>query len=60
MRSTAGAVFPLFATYMFNGMGVQWAMTLLGCVATLLVPIPILFLKFGARVRQRSNFAPTD
>ena len=33
LRSLAGAGFPLFATYMIEGMGVQWAGTLMGCVA---------------------------
>lgn len=56
----AGAGFPLFAKYMFNGMGVNWASTLLGCVAFLLVPIPIMFKKYGARIRARSKFAPTN
>ena len=55
----AGAGFPLFAQYMFRGMGVQWAGTLLGCVGVLLIPIPIVFLKFGAKIRQKSRFAPT-
>jgi DHA1 family multidrug resistance protein-like MFS transporter len=36
MRSIFGGIFPLFATYMFNGMGIQWASTLVGCVAVLL------------------------
>ena len=44
---------------MFDALGVNWAGTLLGCVAVLLVPIPIVFLKYGARIRQRSKFAPT-
>ena len=44
---------------MFNGIGVNWAGTLLGCVALLLVPIPVIFYKFGAKIRQRSKFAPT-
>ncbi|EAW18808.1 MFS transporter [Aspergillus fischeri NRRL 181] len=30
LRSVAGGVFPLFATYMFDGLGVEWACTLLG------------------------------
>ncbi|ROW04356.1 hypothetical protein VSDG_00774 [Cytospora chrysosperma] len=58
MRSLCGAVFPLFATYMFNGMGIQWAATLLGCVAAILVPIPVVFLLYGARIRARSKLAP--
>ncbi|SLM34103.1 mfs dha1 multidrug resistance protein [Lasallia pustulata] len=59
LRSLAGAVFPLFATYMFDGMGVQWASTLLGCVAAALVPIPIIFWKYGGAIRSKSKFAPT-
>lgn len=58
LRSGFGAVFPLFATYMFNGMGIQWASTLLGCVALLLVPLPIVFILYGKKIRGRSRFAP--
>lgn len=59
MRSLCGACFPLFATYMFNGMGIQWASTLLGCVAAVLVPIPVIFLLYGAKIRAKSKLAPT-
>ncbi|KAL1306912.1 hypothetical protein AAFC00_005555 [Neodothiora populina] len=58
LRSLCGAGFPLFATYMIEGMGVQWAGTLLGCVALVLVPLPILFYLRGAKIRQKSTFAP--
>lgn len=58
MRSGFGAIFPLFATYMFDGMGIQWASTLLGCVALLLAPMPVLFLMYGKKIRGRSKFAP--
>ncbi|KAL1384423.1 major facilitator superfamily [Phyllosticta capitalensis] len=58
LRSLAGAGFPLFATYMFDGMGIQYAGTLLGCVAAVLVPVPILFYYKGAQIRSRSAFAP--
>ena len=55
MRSLAGAGFPLFATYMFDGMGIQWAGTLLGCVALLLVPYPhrVLLLRREDTQTQR-------
>lgn len=59
LRSIAGAGFPLFATYMINGMGVQWAGTLLGLVALVLVPLPVLFWLKGAKIREKSTFAPT-
>ena len=58
LRSGFGAIFPLFATYMFDGMGIQWASTLLGCVALVLVPLPIGFLLYGKKIRAKSHFAP--
>lgn len=44
---------------MILGMGVQWAGTLLGCVALALVPVPVLFYFKGAKIREKSEFAPT-
>ena len=58
MRSIFGGIFPLFATYMFDGMGIEWAATLLGCVALVLVPMPIVFYMFGKKIRGKSKFAP--
>lgn len=52
------ASFPLFSRQMFQGMGIQWASTLLGCVAAVLVPIPVIFYFFGKRMRMKSTFAP--
>jgi DHA1 family multidrug resistance protein-like MFS transporter len=59
LRSLAGAGFPLFATQMFDALGVNWTGTLLGCVAAVLVPIPVLFYVFGARIRAKSAYAPS-
>lgn len=59
MRSIAAAAFPLFSIYMFDALGVNWAGTMLGFVALALVPIPVVFWKYGAKIRARSNFAPT-
>lgn len=59
LRSLCGAAFPLFARQMFDGMGIQWAGTLLGCVAVVLAPIPFVFYKYGAQIRQKSAYAPT-
>lgn len=52
------ASFPLFSRQMFENMGIQWASTLLGCVAACLVPIPVAFWFFGKRMRMKSKFAP--
>jgi DHA1 family multidrug resistance protein-like MFS transporter len=59
LRSLCGAGFPLFARQMFTGMGIQWAATLLGCVALVLAPIPFIFYKFGYKIRAKSAYAPT-
>lgn len=44
---------------MFDGMGIEWASTLLGCFAFALVPIPVLFYFYGPKLRAKSKFAPT-
>lgn len=59
MRSLVGACFPLFTRQMFNNLGIQWAGTLLGCIAVLMIPIPALFLKYGPRLRKMSKLAPS-
>jgi len=82
MRCLFGAIFPLFATYMFNGqlthnilclkseestyltslfftgIGINWGMTLIGCVAVVLVPMPFIFYFYGKKIRAKSKFAP--
>ncbi|KAJ4367563.1 hypothetical protein N0V83_007147 [Neocucurbitaria cava] len=59
LRSLCGAAFPLFARQMFEGMGIEWAATLLGCIAALLVPVPVWFYFRGAKIREKSMYAPT-
>lgn len=44
---------------MFNGLGINWAGTLLGCLAAACVPIPVVFYLYGKKLRQKSKFAPT-
>jgi MFS transporter, DHA1 family, multidrug resistance protein len=44
---------------MFDNLGIQWAATLLGCLALLMIPIPILFYIYGPKLRAKSKFAPT-
>ncbi|KAK7059073.1 hypothetical protein VNI00_001697 [Paramarasmius palmivorus] len=59
IRSLFGAAFPLFARQMYEALGPRWASSLLGFVALGLTPIPFIFVKFGARLRERSTFAPS-
>ncbi|KIW22473.1 uncharacterized protein PV07_12357 [Cladophialophora immunda] len=59
-RSACGAAAPLFTNQMFTALGVGGGGSLIAGVACLLAPIPFIFYKYGARIRQRSRFAPTD
>jgi MFS transporter, DHA1 family, multidrug resistance protein len=45
---------------MFDALGVGGGGSLIGGVATLLAPIPFVFYKYGATIRNRSKFAPTE
>ncbi|KIW54462.1 hypothetical protein PV05_06818 [Exophiala xenobiotica] len=58
-RSLVAAGFPLAAPRMYRHMGVPWATSVLGFLCVLLVPAPILFYKYGRRLRQMSRYAPT-
>ncbi|KAK5673908.1 hypothetical protein LTS12_029664 [Elasticomyces elasticus] len=55
LRSLVGACFPLFTTQMFGNLGVQWASTLLGCIAAIMIPIPIIFRIYGKTLREKSQ-----
>jgi hypothetical protein len=58
VRSAFGAGFPLFATQMFEKLGVQWASSLLGFIALALMPIPFLFYRYGPTLRRMSKHSP--
>lgn len=42
---------------MYEGIGVHWTMTWLGCIAIILAPAPLLLWKFGPTVRKKSPYA---
>jgi MFS transporter, DHA1 family, multidrug resistance protein len=58
IRSLFGAIFPLFARYMYEGIGINYGQTLVGAVAAVLVPLPIIFHFYGRNIRAKSTFAP--
>jgi DHA1 family multidrug resistance protein-like MFS transporter len=43
---------------MFENLGNQWALTLLGCLAALLAPVPVVFYFKGAQIRKVSRYTP--
>jgi len=57
IRSTFAAAFPLFAGAMYARLGTVGATALLAGLATLCAPLPFLFYRMGARLREQSRFA---
>ncbi|KAJ5278984.1 hypothetical protein N7478_004356 [Penicillium angulare] len=55
LRSSIAAGFPLFTKQMFENMGIQWACTLLACLAAIMIPIPIAFRAYGPQLRAKSK-----
>ncbi|KAK5112252.1 hypothetical protein LTR62_004413 [Meristemomyces frigidus] len=60
LRSLVGFGLPLAARPMFLNLGVGPACSVLGAVAALALPIPLIFMRYGLRLRQRSKFAPVE
>ena len=57
LRSTFGAIFPLFTTYMYDNLGIHWASTIPAFLALACVPFPFLFYKYGPVIRKKCKFA---
>ncbi|CAI7602493.1 unnamed protein product [Penicillium bialowiezense] len=57
LRSAIGCAFPLFSKQMMENLGVQWAGTMLGCIAAVMIPIPVLFKLYGPWLRGKSALA---
>ncbi|KAL1405665.1 hypothetical protein Q8F55_009304 [Vanrija albida] len=51
-RSILGVVFPLFTVDMYNAMGPHWAGTFTALLATLFIPVPIILLMKGQKIRR--------
>jgi len=57
LRSLVSASLPLFAHQMYTGLGANAASSMLAAVATVFCAAPIVFGRYGERLRQRSQFA---
>ncbi|KAK8055186.1 Major facilitator superfamily transporter [Apiospora rasikravindrae] len=54
-RSLFGGTLPLAAPSMYKALTPQWAGTLMGLLEVAMIPIPIIFYKYGARIRAKSK-----
>lgn len=57
LRSIFGATFPLFTTYMYNGLGIHWASSIPAFLALACCPFPFLFYKYGEPIRLKCKYA---
>lgn len=55
LRSLAGALLPLAGLEMYNALGLGWGNSLLGFLSAAMIPLPLLFYLYGARLRAKSN-----
>ncbi|KIX04893.1 uncharacterized protein Z518_05764 [Rhinocladiella mackenziei CBS 650.93] len=56
-RALFAAGFPLFSTYMYENLGVDWATSVLGFVCLALIPFPLILFRYGKRIRGWRRFA---
>jgi hypothetical protein len=56
LRSSFAAGFPLFSNQMYHRLGTVGASGLLAGLTVLMVPLPFVFYRIGARVRSKSKF----
>ncbi|OJJ03917.1 hypothetical protein ASPVEDRAFT_54208 [Aspergillus versicolor CBS 583.65] len=57
MRSGFGAIFPLFTTYMYDGLGIHWASSIPAFLTLACVPFPLVLYKKGKIIRKRCKYA---
>ncbi|OTB03029.1 hypothetical protein M426DRAFT_322052 [Hypoxylon sp. CI-4A] len=55
LRSLLGALLPLGGLEMYDALGLGWGNSLLGFISLALIPLPLIFYKFGERIRGRFN-----
>jgi hypothetical protein len=54
VRSILGGILPLVGPAMYRGIGPNWSGTLLGLLEVLIIPIPLVFYKYGHKIRMKS------
>jgi len=55
MRSLLGGTLPLAGPALYARIGANWAGTLLGLLEVLIIPIPFMFYRYGAKIRMKSS-----
>ncbi|KAI0314721.1 MFS general substrate transporter [Amylostereum chailletii] len=56
-RSIMASIFPVAANSLLNTMGSKWGMSLFGFLSLGLIPIPLIFIRYGEQLRVSSKLA---
>lgn len=56
LRSLLGALLPLCGLQLYDSLGLGWGNMLLGLLALVLAPVPLLLFHFGRRIRESPKF----
>lgn len=60
IRSIVGALLPLAGPPLYSSLGLGWGNSLLGFICIMMIPLPFVFYKFGARLREKAAHQRTD
>lgn len=52
LRSLVGMLLPLAGPSLYSSLGLGWGNSLLGFLCVAMIPMPLVFLKYGARMRK--------
>ena len=55
IRSLLGGTLPLAGPSMYSALGPHWAGTLLGLIQVAIIPIPVVFYRYGHKIRMKST-----
>ncbi|KAF2743815.1 MFS general substrate transporter [Sporormia fimetaria CBS 119925] len=55
LRSAFGGALPLAGPKMYETLGPHWSGTMLGLIEFAMIPIPIIFYKYGHKIRAKSD-----
>ncbi|KAF2267771.1 MFS general substrate transporter [Lojkania enalia] len=55
LRSAMGGTLPLAGPQMYASLGPHWSGTMLGLIEFAMVPIPLVFYRYGHKIREKST-----
>ncbi|KAJ4350054.1 uncharacterized protein N0V89_008675 [Didymosphaeria variabile] len=55
LRSALGGTLPLAGPQMYRSLGPHWSATMLSLIEFAMIPIPLIFYRYGHKIRERST-----